>query len=87
MKSERQAELRKIIAEFDEIVPGYPAGSFMGVVAECFAEIERLTEVLRDIAYNTSSSVPPESWPVDHYRWMMNRAVSLAANALIEQSS
>lgn len=46
------------------------------------AENERLRAALEDIAYNTSSSVPPNSWPSDHYHWMMQRCVSIASNTL-----
>ena len=51
-------------------------------IANAVDEIDRLRSVLRDIAYNTSSSVPPGSWPVDHYRDQMYRAVGAAARAI-----
>jgi hypothetical protein len=54
-------------------------------LSEACSEIERLVDVLSDIAYNTSSSVPLAVWPVDHYRDQMHRAIGLAARALPRQ--
>ncbi|MFA7267040.1 MAG: hypothetical protein WC054_12075 [Candidatus Nanopelagicales bacterium] len=53
-----------------------------GTINDLRKERERLRAALSDIAYNTSSSVPLEQWPVDHYRDMMNRCIGIAARAL-----
>lgn len=50
-------------------------------IADAVDEIDRLRGVLADIAYNTSGSVPLGSWPINHYRDQMHRAVGLAARA------
>lgn len=48
-------------------------------------EIDRLEEVLREIAYNTSTSVPlGADWP-NHYRVQLLRVISMAANALHQE--
>lgn len=80
---ERLSEIRRVLTS------AYQESEWSDIndmAHEVFAELDRLTEVLRDIAYNTSSSVPLGTWPVDHYRWMMQRAVSLASNTLVENS-
>ena len=41
-----------------------------------------LREALREIAYNTNTSVPLWEWPVHHYEHNMRRCIGIAANAL-----
>lgn len=51
-------------------------------IANAVDEIDRLRTVLREIAFNTSSSVPLGLWPIGHYRDQMHRAIGLAARAI-----
>lgn len=85
IKPMSDARLLELQAERDRIVrqPYSDWGfSYEEDIANAVNEIDRLRSVLRDIAYNTSSSVPLGVWPVDHYRDQMHRAVGMAARAI-----
>lgn len=82
MTKERLQELQELAYDAVDSSEENPFGE---ALSEACTEIERLVDVLRDIAYNTSSSVPLEAWPVDHYRGQMHRAIGLAARALPRQ--
>ena len=51
-------------------------------IRELEAENATLREALREIAYNTSYSVPLGEWPVHHYEANVRRCIGIAANAL-----
>jgi hypothetical protein len=59
-----------------------PIARMFATIEALEAENKRLRDVLSDVAYNTSSSVPLGQWPVDHYRDMMHRCVGIAARSL-----
>ena len=46
------------------------------------AREKALREALRDIAFNTSTSVPPGEWPVHYYEHNVWRCIGIAADAL-----
>lgn len=82
MTKERLEELQEMAAD---AIDSDIEDSYGEALSEACSEIERLQAALRDIAYNTSSSVPLAAWPVDHYRDQMHRAIGLAARALPRQ--
>ena len=72
------ADLRKRAERtFPQVYP-----SELTELLDAYEERDRLRAALSDIAYDTSSSVPLEQWPVDHYRDMMSRCIGIAARAL-----
>jgi hypothetical protein len=51
-------------------------------LAEALAENARLADVIRDIAYNTSSSIPLGVLPSEYYPSQLRRVIAIAANAV-----
>lgn len=82
MTKERYAELSEIAATISEHIPN--ANRVATGLYEAVMEIGRLRGVLRDIALDTSSSVPLGANEADHYRGQMRRAITLAAQALVD---